>query len=201
MPRLTREESRALTRERLLAAAAKVFAQDGFGGSSIDRIADEAGFSKGAFYSNFASKDDIFLQLVETAALHSAHDLEATLLGITEPEAIITAICAWATTTASSPAEVDRRSLILDLVRHARRDAALTKRHTQLFTYNWTKIGSLILRIFPEGNRPATALELGALVMEITFGNAVHFHAGPTAGDLIGIALHGLLAASRRKKR
>ncbi|MGF6780147.1 TetR family transcriptional regulator [Paraburkholderia sp. GAS334] len=82
MPRLTREESRALTRQKLFAAAAKVFARDGFGAASIDRIVDEAGFTKGAFYSNFASKEDIFLQLVETTAEDSAHDLGTKLLGI-----------------------------------------------------------------------------------------------------------------------
>jgi TetR/AcrR family transcriptional regulator, transcriptional repressor of aconitase len=194
MPRLTREESRALTREKLFAAAQKVFTQDGFGGASIDRIVDEAGFSKGAFYSNFASKEDIFLQLVETVALHSANDLEAKLLGIHEPEAIIAAVCNWATGRAG---EVDPRSLVLDLVRHARRDASLTRRHTELFSYNWTKVGTLLLKIFPEGQAPATALELGALVMELTFGLAMDFHAGPTAGDLIGIALRGLMKASR----
>jgi AcrR family transcriptional regulator len=114
MPRLTREERRALTRERLLAAAAKVFAGEGFGGSTIDRIVGEAGFTKGAFYSNFSSKEDIFLQLFEGPALHTQHDLEEKLADFDEPEAIVEAICEWATLNSR---EVDRRSLILDLRR------------------------------------------------------------------------------------
>ena len=64
--RLTREESRAVTREKLLASAYEVMAREGYEGASIDRIAEEAGFSKGAFYSNFESKDEIFLELLET---------------------------------------------------------------------------------------------------------------------------------------
>ena len=59
--RLTREESRAVTREKLLASAYEVMAREGYEGASIDRIAEEAGFSKGAFYSNFDSKEEIFL--------------------------------------------------------------------------------------------------------------------------------------------
>lgn len=105
MPRLTREERRALTRERLLAAAVKVFAGEGFGGSTIDRIVGEAGFTKGAFYSNFASREDIVLQLFEGPALHTQHDLEEKLADFDEPEAMVEAICEWATLNSR---EVDR---------------------------------------------------------------------------------------------
>jgi AcrR family transcriptional regulator len=63
--RLTREESRALTRERLLTAARSVFARSGFHGASVEEIASEAGFSTGALYSNFESKEDLFLALME----------------------------------------------------------------------------------------------------------------------------------------
>jgi AcrR family transcriptional regulator len=63
--RLTREESRAQTRERLLAAARSVFARRGFYGASVEEIAAEAGFSTGALYSNFEGKEDLFLALME----------------------------------------------------------------------------------------------------------------------------------------
>ena len=63
--RMTREESRAATRERLLAAARSVFARSGFHGASVEEIASEAGFSTGALYSNFDGKEDLFLVLME----------------------------------------------------------------------------------------------------------------------------------------
>jgi len=63
--RLTREESRAQTRERLLAAARNVFARRGFHGASVEEIAAEAGFSTGALYSNFEGKEDLFLALMD----------------------------------------------------------------------------------------------------------------------------------------
>src|SRR5271165_2483254 len=63
--RLTREQSRANTRERLLAAARVVFARSGFHGASVEEIASEAGFSTGALYSNFEGKEDLFLTVME----------------------------------------------------------------------------------------------------------------------------------------
>lgn len=63
--RLSREESRRQTRDRLLTAAAKVFAQKGFNGASVEDIAEAAGYSKGAVYSNFDSKEDLFLALID----------------------------------------------------------------------------------------------------------------------------------------
>jgi AcrR family transcriptional regulator len=62
---LTPERRRAMTREHLLEAAAIVFARAGFAGATLDEIAATAGFTKGAVYSNFKSKDDLFLALVD----------------------------------------------------------------------------------------------------------------------------------------
>jgi len=64
-PRLSRKEQQERTREVLLAAAATLFAEQGFGETSVEAIAERAGFTRGAFYSNFESKDDIFLTLLE----------------------------------------------------------------------------------------------------------------------------------------
>jgi AcrR family transcriptional regulator len=62
--RLTRAEKRAETRRRLLDAAAAVFLRDGFQGASVESIATEAGFTRGAFYSNFESKEQLFVELL-----------------------------------------------------------------------------------------------------------------------------------------
>ena len=62
---MTREQSKANTRERLLLAARRVFARHGFHGASVEEIASEAGFSTGALYSNFDGKEDLFLVLME----------------------------------------------------------------------------------------------------------------------------------------
>lgn len=62
--RLTRKEKQAETRARLLDAAEQVFLRRGLQGSSVEEIAAEAGFTRGAFYSNFKSKDQLFVELL-----------------------------------------------------------------------------------------------------------------------------------------
>jgi AcrR family transcriptional regulator len=64
-PRLRRAERRELTRSQILDAAERVFAREGLRGASVEAIAEEAGYSHGAIYSNFSSKEDLFLVLVE----------------------------------------------------------------------------------------------------------------------------------------
>jgi AcrR family transcriptional regulator len=63
--RLTRKEKQAQTRERLLDAAEQVFLRRGLQGSSVEEISAEAGFTRGAFYSNFESKEDLFVELLQ----------------------------------------------------------------------------------------------------------------------------------------
>ena len=64
-PRLSRAEQNDRNRALLLAAARRVFLERGYFAATLDQIADEAGFSKGAVYSRFASKADMFLALLE----------------------------------------------------------------------------------------------------------------------------------------
>jgi AcrR family transcriptional regulator len=63
--RLTRAEQRARTRDALLDAAGRVIADRGFHGASIEAITAEAGYTGGAFYSNFDSKEELFAALLQ----------------------------------------------------------------------------------------------------------------------------------------
>ena len=67
-PRLTRAEQRQRTRAALLDAAERAFAELGFQGASVEAIAERAGFTRGAFYSNFASKEELFAELLQDRA-------------------------------------------------------------------------------------------------------------------------------------
>lgn len=62
--RLTRAQAKAKTRQSLIEAAAEIFAREGFAGASVERIAEAAGYSIGALYSNFESKEALFLELM-----------------------------------------------------------------------------------------------------------------------------------------
>jgi AcrR family transcriptional regulator len=68
-PRLSRTESKARTRSLLLDAAAAVVARKGYSGASVEEIAETAGFSIGALYSNFSGKDELFTALLSARSI------------------------------------------------------------------------------------------------------------------------------------
>ena len=72
--RLSREESREQTQQRLLDAAQSVIAKKGLAGTSGEDIAAAAGYTRGAFYSNFRSKGDLFIELLNGVEV-AVHDL------------------------------------------------------------------------------------------------------------------------------
>ena len=75
--RLTREESRAQTRERLLDAGRELFIKVGIDATSLEEVAETAGYSRGAFYSNFASKDELICAVLERETDRAHQDLNA----------------------------------------------------------------------------------------------------------------------------
>jgi len=75
--RLTRRESQEATRARLVESAERVFVRAGFDAASVEQIAEEAGFSRGAFYSNFKSKDELFVELLDKKRLEAQGALSA----------------------------------------------------------------------------------------------------------------------------
>jgi AcrR family transcriptional regulator len=91
--RISRSERKARTREELLVAARKVFLRRGFHGATLEEIADEAGYTKGAVYSNFVDKDALFLALLQAhydervgvythLILEEAEDLDNAFLAV-----------------------------------------------------------------------------------------------------------------------
>ena len=119
MARLTREQSQALTREKLLRSAGDVVARSSYDGASVERIAEEAGFSKGAFYSNFTSKEHVLQQLLEGNAGNDVTDLTRMLNGIDDPGQVIDVVARWC----DSRAVEQKWGLIaLEMLRRAQRD-------------------------------------------------------------------------------
>jgi AcrR family transcriptional regulator len=84
-----RAGARGTARERLLDAAAAVFAEHGYRPASVDDVAAAAGVTKGAVYWNFEGKEDLFLALIEERVDRRAHEL----IGMTEaaPREVATA--------------------------------------------------------------------------------------------------------------
>jgi AcrR family transcriptional regulator len=77
--RLTREESRDQTRQRLLDAALKLIAKKGLAGTSVEDIAGAAGYTRGAFYSNFGGKSDLFIEVLRRDHEQASSELHSLL--------------------------------------------------------------------------------------------------------------------------
>jgi AcrR family transcriptional regulator len=197
MARLTREESQALTRERILQAAGDVVARDGYDGASVDRIADAAGYSKGAFYSNFSSKEDVLNSLLSTHAPRDVVDLTEALEGLEKPEEIIDAVARWSDGRA---AELKWGIIAIEFLRRARRDGTLTERQKQTFIDQWRDVGNLLLeRLFPDGERPIDPVDLGGIVLDLTYGGISVFLDANSAGQMLKQILSSLVAAHGRE--
>lgn len=74
--RLNQAERREQTRARLLTAAAELFAERGVNGASVEQIAERAGYSRGAFYGNFADKHDLVVALLEQRTRHELDEVK-----------------------------------------------------------------------------------------------------------------------------
>ena len=92
--RLSRAESQARTRAALVDAAAFVFAARGFEGATMDEIAAEAGFTRGAVYSNFADKADLFLAVLDERLEARAAEVGGLLEGAAGPGDFFVALAA-----------------------------------------------------------------------------------------------------------
>jgi AcrR family transcriptional regulator len=82
---LTRARRREMTRRHLMDAAAVVFAREGFHRASLDDVAATAGFTKGAVYSNFSSKDDLFLAVFEDRYSREQNEMQRVLTEEEQP--------------------------------------------------------------------------------------------------------------------
>ena len=96
MGRITRKESHAQTRERLVDTAHRLFLADGYNVTSLDKVAAEAGFSKGAVYSNFAKKHELGLAVLDVLHLQRAMSLGEAVMTAESVEDRLAAFAKWA---------------------------------------------------------------------------------------------------------
>lgn len=128
MPRgeFDRSARRARTRARLLEAAAQVYARRGFAGATLEEVASEAGFTKGAVYAHFGSKENLLLALVEEhLAGQVAEQIDLFDRDRTTWERPLAGSDRWMESVQEDP---DRFRLFVELWAYAQRDESLRKR-------------------------------------------------------------------------
>ena len=188
---MTRAESQARTRAELLAAAARVFERRGYGGASIAEIAQDAGFTHGAVYSNFEGKEDLFLALYEQWVAERVGEIEVAW----NCEGALTARARAAADQWIEHFRGDPRAFLLRL------EFALRGSHgSELRRKLATRVGAVPLAIrrlieeqlHREGMLASGAAELALALQALSLGLALEVLSNP---DAVAPGLAGELAA------
>ena len=104
---------RLKTRQRLMAAASTVFAEKGVGGASVEEISEAAGFTRGAFYSNFESKDALCVALLRSLSDTSLTAVRDAVAGFGNQPAEVGALVDTAVDSFLATQPPDRDSMLL----------------------------------------------------------------------------------------
>jgi AcrR family transcriptional regulator len=188
---LTRAQQQAVTRDRLLAAAEQVIDRHGYGGASIDLITAEAGYSKGAIYSNFESKEALFLELLRLYMERDMAELERIVR--LDPDKLSAAVTGW---LKAMHAERDCPLLVTELQLHARRSPAFAKRYYALQEQQTRTLAGILERYFKAASvpLPMDALELAASMTALANGLSLQRpRSKPGAPSATGRIIGGML--------
>lgn len=197
-PTQTREESQAQTRERLLDAARRAFARGGYAGASVDVISVEAGYSKGAFYSNFPTKEAIFLDLLARHMEAEADQLKTLVSQASSADEILSRLQSW---LEQMNTDADWALLSMELQLHARRSPSFAEKFDELHAVQRKKLGELLATLFASyGRKPQLPVEelagaLIALVHGLSLQSKRQAGQPDPSGPMILVILRSLLTA------
>ncbi len=201
--RLTRADSKARTRARLVAAARTVFLSRGFHATSIESIAHEAGYTIGALYSNFDGKSDLFVAVFEQHQGERAREMEAAVAAAGAPgDRPSEAAAQWMEKLAAEPGWFP---LFMEFWAYAVRDEELRHKFAIPFGAVRVAVGRLVERHAREAGfeLPLPAEQIGTAIKALGNGIALEKIADPDGvpdsllGDFLTIFLRGLEAGPR----
>src|SRR5690606_7917665 len=188
--RLTREQSREQTRQRLLDATRILFAAQGYAATSVEQIALEAGYTRGAFYSNFQDKADIFLTLLRREHERIMGELQALLdepapEGVQCPPSPDLLVSRLLARYARMHQDTQLLALVLEPRLHAARDEAFAH-HFRRFREDLLQAVGDYGRTFAQRAGLTLSMSLEDLAfgfMALCDGCALHWLAGSPPGD------------------
>ena len=182
--RLSRAERREQTRRELLDAAARVFIERGFEGASIEAIAAEAGYTRGAFYSNFESKEQLFAELLQTRVYAIYRDMAAR-----SAEGEGRSLRETGERLARVQGAPEGRWLFrvwLELLAHAGRDESFRKIAAGFWSATRSLSGAAVQRVYDEAGvaAPVASDELATAMIALDIGLALQHFVDPEAVPL-----------------
>ena len=195
---LSREESQRQTRERLLATALQVVACRGYDGSSIGTIVEAAGFTKGAFFSNFESKDAMLLEIMQRHYDAELVDLTALMDGAGCEDDPSGAMDRYVDQLVRN---LQWGALSVELSLRAGRDAAFAAKYGPVRQRFAAALGALIGRMFMVAGRalPLPPEQIGSMLLAFVQGLSLAAASGatePSGSRAVNLFIDGLIAGA-----
>lgn len=178
--RLTREDAQRVTRERLLASAYEVFARRGYAEASVELIAEHAGYSKGAVYSNFESKQAMFLELLRQRMEDDIGWSRELLASSDDPAAILSSL---GDRLHEFEQKLDWCLISAEFQMEASRRPDIAAAYAELLRKNRKSLAGIISALFRKAGTPLPmpAQEIAAMMMGMVQGLSMQRAADPEA--------------------
>ena len=177
--KLSRVDSQAQTRTRLLATATTCLLRDGYAETSMEAIAAAAGFTKGAVYSNFPSKVELCQAVLDAIRADRIAALGRAIAGVTTIDALAAALERWADAHIGDPAWT---RLEVEFGVHASRNPALAKQLARRHQEVRGRVAALIAA-WASAHRvalPLPAEDIGVALLSLGVGLGVQRAIDPT---------------------
>ncbi len=201
-PVRVRRPGRAAVRRRLLDAALEVFAERGYASANLDQVAAAAGLTKGAIYSNFASKDDLFFAMMHDQARRRVEAVRAALeAGAGAPRGEQSLHDIGRLLTAAFTEQREWQLVFLDFWRRAVQDDAVRAQFVAQRRVLRDAIAGRVEQVL--GRAPAlgglTVADIVTVVLALSNGLAIEQYADPevVSDDLFGRVLAQLAREAR----
>lgn len=195
MPRPTRAEQQATTRAGILAAARTRFLENGYAATSLDDIADDAGYSKGAVYSNFRDKPTLCRAVLESVHVEKFGEIAAIAASEAELDDQLAEMEAWLERTIG---DVGWTMLELEFAMLSRRDQGLTPMITDLHVGMQATVeaalSSVAERVGGAEDLPLSVSALADIILATAVGLGLQRSVNPHAS--IDPAINALRAAA-----
>ena len=184
--RLTRAEKQAQTRTALIDAAQAVFLRRGFTGASVEEIAEEAGYTRGAFYSNFESKEQLFVELLQDRLYSSYRRMAERRLADPDHLPSLRETGAELARLQVEPESAWMFRLVLEVLAHASRHEEFRALPAQFWSETRELIAEVTAGAFARAGKepPADPKLLATAMIALNVGLSIQRHVDPDAVPL-----------------
>jgi AcrR family transcriptional regulator len=186
--RLTQEERKKETRQLLLESAVETFAQLGFHGASVDKIAENAGFSKGAFYAHFHSKEELFLAILEQQMQLHVNNVRQVI----DQQQSLSHFIETMNEYFLSVRQKNRTwsMLTMEFLLYAMREESVRHKWSNMITQSVEQISKAIEKLMSKENHESTlsATEMAWTILSLENGLAIFYY---ISEDRVPLQLYG----------